>query len=85
MFNAEHRFAHANGPIASLFIAVISRLSYVKCLIVSLIMEIANDWDIFEDDFDILEIIDFGFPRQIYQRSQYFDSLDELGFYRRFR
>ncbi|KAK4877683.1 hypothetical protein RN001_010189 [Aquatica leii] len=46
--------------------------------------EIDND-DIFEDDFDIIEIIDYGFPRQIYRRSEHFDTLDILGFYKRFR
>jgi hypothetical protein len=44
-----------------------------------------NNEDILENDFDILEIIDFGFPRQINQRSEHFDTLDELGFYRRLR
>lgn len=38
-----------------------------------------------EDDLDILEIIDFGFPRRIYERSNYFDDLDETSFFRRFR
>lgn len=42
--------------------------------------------DIFlEDDLDILEIIDFGFPRRIYERSNYFQVMDELTFFRRFR
>lgn len=38
-----------------------------------------------EDDLDILEIIDFGFPRRIYERSNYFQVMDELTFFRRFR
>ncbi|KAJ8910200.1 hypothetical protein NQ315_014371 [Exocentrus adspersus] len=41
--------------------------------------------DIFEDDIDILEILDFGFPRKVYNRSNYFDDMDNLTFFRRFR
>jgi hypothetical protein len=44
-----------------------------------------NDGDIFEDDLEILDIIDFGFPRQIYNRANHFVNLDELSFFRRFR
>lgn len=49
------------------------------------------DFDYFDDDFfinddlDILDIIDFGFPRKIYQRKNNFRELDELTFFRRFR
>lgn len=38
-----------------------------------------------EDDIDVLDIIDFGFPRQIYNRSNYFETMDDMSFYRRFR
>lgn len=38
-----------------------------------------------EDDQEILDIIDFGFPRRIYIRPNYFDLLDDLSFIRRFR
>ncbi|KAK5648276.1 hypothetical protein RI129_003168 [Pyrocoelia pectoralis] len=41
--------------------------------------------DIFEDDLDLLEIIDYGFPRMNYTRSNYFHEMDEFNFYRRFR
>lgn len=42
--------------------------------------------DIFlEDDIDILDIIDFGFPRQIYNRPNYIEDMDDLSFFRRFR
>lgn len=42
--------------------------------------------DVFvEDDLDILEMIDFGFPRRFYARSNYFQDMDELTFLRRFR
>ncbi|XP_068902923.1 putative nuclease HARBI1 [Tenebrio molitor] len=44
-----------------------------------------NDEDIFEDDLEILDIIDFGFPRQIYNSANHFVNLDELSFFRRFR
>ncbi|KAJ8942747.1 hypothetical protein NQ314_009957, partial [Rhamnusium bicolor] len=45
------------------------------------------DWDhIIDDDFDLLEIIDFGFPRRlIYTRTDDFHDLDELSFFRRYR
>jgi hypothetical protein len=41
--------------------------------------------DIFEDDVDIWEIIEYGFPRRHYVRADYFHEMDELGFFRRFR
>ena len=44
-----------------------------------------RDYDIFEDDLDILEIFDQGFPRRIYNRANAFESLDNWGFYRRYR
>jgi hypothetical protein len=36
--------------------------------------------DIFEDDVDIWEIIEYGFPRRHYVRADYFHEMDELGF-----
>jgi hypothetical protein len=44
-----------------------------------------DDVDIFEDDFDILEIIDIGFPRLCCIRSAHFHDMDEFTFYKRFR
>lgn len=44
-----------------------------------------DDPDIFEDDMEIMEIIDFGFPRRIYTRSNLFDTLDDFTFFKRFR
>jgi hypothetical protein len=41
--------------------------------------------DFLEDDLDILEIIDFGFPRFQYTKSGRFHKLDEFRFYSRFR
>lgn len=38
-----------------------------------------------EDDLEILDILDFGFPRRQYEREDYFDSLDNLSFFKRFR
>ncbi|KAK4875948.1 hypothetical protein RN001_012370 [Aquatica leii] len=45
------------------------------------------EWDdLFDDNFDVLEIIDFGFPRRIqYSRTEDFYDLDELSFFRRYR
>jgi hypothetical protein len=44
-----------------------------------------DDVDIFEDDFDILEIINIGFPRLYCVRSAHFHDMDEFTFYKRFR
>lgn len=41
--------------------------------------------DIFEDDFDVLEVIDIGVRRNIYVRNNAFDTLDEPFFYKQFR
>lgn len=38
-----------------------------------------------DDDHDILDIINFGFPRRQWERSEYFDTMDNLSFFRRFR
>lgn len=38
-----------------------------------------------EDDQDILDIIEYGFPRRRYERSDYFHDMDDLSFFRRFR
>lgn len=37
------------------------------------------------DDLDIVDIIDNGFPRRINQRAEYYFTMDDLGFFRRFR
>ncbi|KAK4884252.1 hypothetical protein RN001_000523 [Aquatica leii] len=41
----------------------------------------------FEDveDLEVIEFIEFGLPRQIYQRNDYFHSLDDFAFRKRFR
>lgn len=38
-----------------------------------------------DDDLDILDVIDLGFPRKQYTRSEYFLEMDELTFFKRFR
>nr|CAI5830757.1 unnamed protein product [Callosobruchus analis] len=38
-----------------------------------------------DDDMDILDIINFGFPRRLYERPNYIEDMDDLGFLRRFR
>lgn len=38
-----------------------------------------------EDDIEILDIINFGFPRRIFRRQNYFEDMDDLSFFRRFR
>lgn len=45
----------------------------------------AEDDILLEDDADILDIIDFGFPRRIYNRPNYIEDMDDLSFFRRFR
>lgn len=47
-------------------------------------MEI-EDQIFLEDDMDILDIIDMGFPRRMYERSSYFNDMDDISFFRRFR
>jgi hypothetical protein len=37
-----------------------------------------------DDDVDVLEFLENGIPRQIYERNNYFDTLDEVAFRRRF-
>lgn len=41
--------------------------------------------DLFDDDLEVLDIIEFGFPRRLYVRSDYYEDLDELQFFQRFR
>jgi len=36
--------------------------------------------DFFNDDLDVLDIIENGIPRQMYVRSYYLDKMDELTF-----
>lgn len=59
-------------------------------------MEIVPVNDFLEDVYVILDLldnddeiernfIDFGLPRQMYTRSDYFSTLDEIGFQRKFR
>ncbi|KAK4875762.1 hypothetical protein RN001_012184 [Aquatica leii] len=47
-------------------------------------MEVEDDMFL-DDDVDILDIIEYGFPRRIYIRSDYFHNMDDLTFLRRFR
>lgn len=47
-------------------------------------MEIEDEIFI-EDDQDILDIINFGFPRRRYERTDYFNTMNNMSFFRRFR
>lgn len=40
-------------------------------------MEVFNDADALNDDLEVLEIIQHGFPRKIYERAEYFNTLDQ--------
>lgn len=41
--------------------------------------------ELFDDDLDVLDIVQDGFPRVQWERPDYFESMDDLGFFRRFR
>lgn len=41
--------------------------------------------ELMDDESDILEIIDFGFPKNVYERENFFETMDELNFFKRFR
>ncbi|XP_023312227.1 putative nuclease HARBI1 [Anoplophora glabripennis] len=41
--------------------------------------------DIFDDDLEIIEIIENGFPRHVNQRKNYFYEMDDYTFFRKFR
>lgn len=38
-----------------------------------------------DDELNPLVLIVYGIPRRIFERTNYFETLDELSFYRRFR
>lgn len=50
-------------------------------------MDFNLGFDVIEDDdeIDVLNLIVYGIPRQIYERANYFHSFDELNFFKRFR
>lgn len=37
------------------------------------------------NDLNILDVVHFGFPRKVYQRRNYFEEMDNLTFFKRFR
>jgi hypothetical protein len=47
--------------------------------------DLFKDFDAFDDDVEILELIDFGIPRRVYDRQEYFYSMDQSSFFKRFR
>lgn len=48
-------------------------------LIHTRVMEFLND------DLDILDIIENGIPRRVYERANYFNNFDHMTFFQRFR
>ncbi|KAJ8948137.1 hypothetical protein NQ317_011011 [Molorchus minor] len=48
-------------------------------------MDLYNIFDDDEDDVQIYEFIQFGLPRQVYERNNYFNVLDDVAFRKRFR
>jgi hypothetical protein len=47
--------------------------------------DLFKDFDAFDDDVEILELIYFGIPRRVYDRQEYFYSMDQSSFFKRFR
>lgn len=47
--------------------------------------EYLDIFEVLDDDEIELEFIFFGIPKQIYERSDFFSSLDDIAFKRRFR
>lgn len=41
--------------------------------------------DLLDDDMDILEIIEYGFPRRVNVRRNYYEEMDNLTFFQTFR
>lgn len=41
--------------------------------------------DFFEDDLEVLDTIEHGFPRRVQNRPNYYQQMDELSFFKRFR
>lgn len=41
--------------------------------------------DIFDDDLDLLEILEDGFPRRLHHRRNYYEEMDDYAFFRKFR
>lgn len=39
----------------------------------------------FNDDIDVLEIIEYGFPRRVNQRRNHYEEMDNLTFFKTFR
>jgi hypothetical protein len=39
----------------------------------------------FDDNFEIIEIIEFGVPRQVHVRNNHFYGFDDKSFFKRFR
>lgn len=46
----------------------------------NLFNDISDVEEIDEDDLEVLNILEFGIPRQIYERANYFESMDESTF-----
>nr|CAI5840543.1 unnamed protein product [Callosobruchus analis] len=44
-----------------------------------------DDFDFFDDDVEVVDIVEYGIPRRFYQRPNYFEELVELSFFKRFR
>ncbi|KAK4882442.1 hypothetical protein RN001_005761 [Aquatica leii] len=63
--------------------AVLTHEHEAELLIPNIGMDVI-ELDMF-DDLDVVELIEFGVPRQIYNRSDHFNSLDDYEFFKKFR
>lgn len=41
--------------------------------------------DFLDEDLEVVDLVELGFPKKVYTRSNYFQTLDPLNFYKRFR
>lgn len=48
-------------------------------------MDAFLDNDMIEDDLEVLELVEVGIPRRVYQRNDHFHALSEHAFFIRFR
>ncbi|VEN33605.1 unnamed protein product, partial [Callosobruchus maculatus] len=42
-----------------------------------------EDLDFFDDDLEVVDIVEYRIPRRIYHRPNYLEELDELSFCKR--
>ena len=48
-------------------------------------MDLKSDNNAMEDDLEVRELIELGFPREVYERQYYMDTMSDPDFLKRFR